>query len=230
MTAVDFKVAPRAGVQPLRPSRRPAVPLLTALDDDSETDGETLRLRTAALSIGRHAADWTFGNDLDMSGTHAKIVHCPEADQPDRWRLLDQGSSNGTFVRVARIELSHSETFMLGGVLLRWETGSTPRPRLHVFNPAGMSRVIRIANQSALTLGSDSSAADIAVDDSTVDARHATLQRHGSGWILEDLSSRNGIWQRVSEYPLSTSTHFMLGEQRFLFRLPEPPAMPRATP
>jgi hypothetical protein len=59
-------------------------------------------------------------------------------------------------------------------------------------------------------------------DDPFVNARHARLRRDAKGrWHVENNRSVNGVWLRIDQpLPLEGSCQFLLGEQRFIFRVP----------
>jgi hypothetical protein len=221
MTAVDHRVAPKTGLEPLRPSRRPPVPLLIALDDDSDVDGDIRRLRDPEMTIGRRGADWTFSSDLDMSAIHAKIIRGVDANGNATWRLIDLGSSNGSFVRLFNITLSTLDVLMIGGLLMQWECEVAAEPQLRIFDKTEGGRIVRLNGQHEVTLGSDAASAQIVLEHNTIDPIHAVLTLKGNAWQLNDQSSRNGIWQRSTDAVLTDNYRFLLGEQRFMFRLPK---------
>ncbi len=220
MTAVDARVAPPANVEPLRPTRRPPVPLLVALDDDSDMDGEVRRLRDAETTIGRRGADWNFGCDLDMSATHAKVIRTIGPDGRSSWRLIDLESSNGSFIKVSCIELSQIDHLMIGAVRARWEHSVSAEPQLRVYDGTQDGRLLVFRSNIAVAIGSDPATAQVILNHRSIEPMHAVLKQVGSTWQLEDQSSRNGVWQRCGDSPLVDEARFMLGEQRFLFRVP----------
>ncbi len=59
------------------------------------------------------------------------------------------------------------------------------------------------------------------LDDPFLDAVHASISRDARGrWIIRDLGSVNGLWMRISQAPLDPEAQFLVGGQRFQFRLP----------
>jgi hypothetical protein len=60
-----------------------------------------------------------------------------------------------------------------------------------------------------------SSSNDVVVRDDTVSARHAVIERKGSGYMIQDLTSSNGIWRsgkRENSFRLNDKLEFQLGD------------------
>jgi pSer/pThr/pTyr-binding forkhead associated (FHA) protein len=77
--------------------------------------GEVFPLREGENAIGREAGDVAFPNDRYVSARHARLDVRPEGIT-----LLDVGSSNGTFVKLAgTMELVSGDQLLIGGQLLR---------------------------------------------------------------------------------------------------------------
>ncbi|GAA5506989.1 FHA domain-containing protein [Novipirellula caenicola] len=207
-------------VHPLSPERRVPTPLLIALDDDSETEGEVLRLRKAETILGRRHADWCFANDADISSLHAKIQRTSDGRGGCVWQLVDQQSTNGTYVYKPIIHLAEDDSFMIGGVSCRWERSQRDPPSFQIAPIGSSSPAIHIPLGKRLQIGRDESAADIILPHPTINPLHAELYETDQGWILEDQQSRNGIWHRINSVTLASESRFILGEQRFVFRLP----------
>jgi hypothetical protein len=67
--------------------------------------------------IGRTSGDITFPHDGFMSGRHARIVR-----RGSTFVLTDEGSRNGTFVKIkADIELKNGDMILVGKQLFRFE-------------------------------------------------------------------------------------------------------------
>jgi pSer/pThr/pTyr-binding forkhead associated (FHA) protein len=72
----------------------------------------------STVTIGREECDINFPTDVYMSGTHAQV----EASGDGRFLLGDQGSKNGTYLRVKGSQpLAHGDYLFLGKQLLRVE-------------------------------------------------------------------------------------------------------------
>jgi hypothetical protein len=53
-----------------------------------------------------------------------------------------------------------------------------------------------------------------------VNSRHARSYRHAKNqWHVENNKSRNGLWVRIDQIPLTASCQFQLREQRFILRV-----------
>jgi len=77
--------------------------------------GEVFPLKEGENAIGREAGDVNFPNDRYVSARHARLDV-----KPDGITLLDVGSSNGTFVKIAgSTELAGGDQLLVGGQLLR---------------------------------------------------------------------------------------------------------------
>lgn len=78
--------------------------------------GETYDLDDETV-IGRNAGDITFPHDGFMSGRHSKIVRRGSA-----FLLVDEGSRNGTFVRITgEVELKSGDMILIGKQLFKFE-------------------------------------------------------------------------------------------------------------
>jgi hypothetical protein len=78
--------------------------------------GEIYQLREDTV-IGRSAGDIVFPHDGFMSGKHARVVQ-----RGDTFVLTDEGSRNGTFVRIkGEVELKPGDMILVGKQLFRFE-------------------------------------------------------------------------------------------------------------
>jgi pSer/pThr/pTyr-binding forkhead associated (FHA) protein len=74
--------------------------------------------RENSIQIGRDESDMNFPDDVYMSANHAKV----ELSSDGKFLLIDNGSKNGTYIRVAQqAELHHGDYVFLGKQLLRVE-------------------------------------------------------------------------------------------------------------
>ncbi len=90
-----------------------AAELLDALDDlglrgaalvvrsGGGRSGETFALDTSPTTVGRSPECGIFLDDVTVSRKHAVLTQ-----EGERWRLVDQGSLNGTFVNRERVDTS----------------------------------------------------------------------------------------------------------------------------
>ncbi len=80
-------------------------------------EGMVVNSRDNQIAIGREGGDMNFPNDPYISGAHIKV----ELSQ-DTLQLVDLGSKNGTYVKIAgEQELAHGDYLFLGRQLLRVE-------------------------------------------------------------------------------------------------------------
>jgi pSer/pThr/pTyr-binding forkhead associated (FHA) protein len=80
--------------------------------------GEIYQLDRTETVIGRAEGDLTYPHDGYMSGRHARIIA-----RGARYFLTDEGSRNGTFIRIDHeVELQPGDTFLIGKQVLRFDT------------------------------------------------------------------------------------------------------------
>jgi pSer/pThr/pTyr-binding forkhead associated (FHA) protein len=194
-----------------RPTLRRPMALLHIVDDGRE-EGETVRVRSDELVIGRSEGDVVIPNDISMSTRHARIARLPEGG----WELHDLGSASGTFVRVMKAKLKNGSVLQIGATRFRFE----------MVDPTGAALVEIVAQgvgarhecqAPATAIGRIHCGADVAVDDPFVSPLHAELRRTPGGWRIENRGI-NGLWVRIeSPVRLSAPSQFQCGEQRFVF-------------
>ncbi|MFM8413459.1 MAG: FHA domain-containing protein [Planctomycetota bacterium] len=228
-------------IHDFRPRLRPAVPVLTVLDDGSRDSGEEVRIRGEVLRIGRADGDVTIPNDSVISHTHAEIRRVPWKGG-FRWHLRDLESRNGTFVRCARAVLHTSAIVILGSRRFRLrnplrsdaaaaESASTRLmdgsqipasvwPSLE--ETTGGPRALRFQLRTdSLDIGRAGGGAEIQLDDPLLAYAHATLKRLRDGtWVISAERTRNGVWVSISDVVLGGNCYFRCGEQRFQFTIP----------
>ena len=94
-----------------------------------------------------------------------------------------------------------------------WEGGSLTRP---------------LPASGTLTIGRSSSC-DVRIDHASVSRKHAEVVRLAEGYLLRDLSSRNGTFingQRVEEHLLQDGDLLAFGDVQFHFQAPKRPEAP----
>lgn len=80
-------------------------------------DGMVATSRDDVVRIGREEADMNFPEDIYMSGQHAHVQA-----EGGAFQLVDDGSRNGTYIRIdGQQQLSHGDYIFLGKQLLRVE-------------------------------------------------------------------------------------------------------------
>lgn len=227
-----------------RPSQRPPIALLIVLDDGRD-DGETIRIRGDRFVIGRSDGDLRIGHDAIMSARHAELSRAV-GDAGPQWVLTDLDSTNGTFVRIGNALLKSGHEFILGRSRYRFDSGradeapapppNTPAGATRSWIPerdaAGLPSLIELATandgprvpltKSEYWIGRDArTCAIVPRGDPYVCPRHARVYRDEKNrWHLANHHSVNGVWLRVEKMQLDRGCQFLLGEQRFLFRIP----------
>jgi pSer/pThr/pTyr-binding forkhead associated (FHA) protein len=236
---------PEQDAKPFRPALRPAMALLTVLDDGDDT-GEIMRIRANSFVIGRVEGDVVIVHDSGMSGKHAEISRRLE-NGAYVWFLRDLQSTNGTFVRAATVSLGHEQELLIGSRRFRfevpaqaidttapasndnatrkWEAIARPQvsaatPPVFVdISPGCVPRRFALAEQEHW-LGRDPRQCSIVIDDPMLDRRHARLYRDDKNrWAIANARSKNGIWAGIQEVGLGRGAFFQCGEQRFFFKV-----------
>lgn len=226
---------------PVRPRRRPPVPVLTVLDDGSFEAGQEIRIRTDTFTIGRTHGDLIIPNDVTISGQHAELRLSVQGDQK-AWTLKDLGSSNRTFVRVQSATLLPGMAVLIGTRRFQLRSAaSEPLPQLGpnmtcqipqrpavgnsfdtLVELPGMPSQAGFPLRSSPTLiGRDPSQCGIHFDDPALATIHAEfIQQPDQTWMIRARPSTNGIWVSTKAIRLSGNCFFQCGEQRFRFVLP----------
>lgn len=232
----------RRPVPVYRPTQRPPMALLAALDDGSVRDGEWRRLRGERFVIGRAEGDLTLPFDSRLSTRHAEITRKADGDG-FAWTLADLDSTNGTFVRVSTAKLFNGKEFLIGRTVYRFDDipavpagpGEVPDPRQTAERFAGVvaeavPQLVDLSPNAArfpvatneIWIGSDASDCSVVtVGDPFVSPRHARVVRDERGrWHVVNNRSVNGVWVRITApMDVSAGCVFLLGEQRFVFRV-----------
>jgi hypothetical protein len=91
-----------------------AAPILELITDNT-SERETYQVKGEVV-LGRIEGDVTFSHDGYMSGRHARIV-----ERDGRYFLSDEGSRNGTFVRIdEEVEIKDGDVFLIGKQVLKF--------------------------------------------------------------------------------------------------------------
>ena len=95
--------------------------------------------------------------------------------------------------------------------------------RLHISPPENPSSVIDLAKASLpCVIGRDSEVAQIAIPDSQASRAHASIDRDGAGWAVEDMGSRNGTFlngAQVTRAPLRHADVLRLGRTQITIEI-----------
>lgn len=137
---------------------------------------------------------WLIGRDDDVDiGVRNPVVsghHLRISREGERWILVDQDSTNGTFVDGRRLEgqrrvqVFPESRIHLGSVELSPGVIAAGAQKGHIQVETG---------KGELVIGRDEDA-DISLDAPTVSRRHAVMAQKGSAWVIRDLGSANGTW------------------------------------
>lgn len=203
-----------------RPRKRPAMALLVVLDDGRE-DGEVHRLRDEVTVIGRNQGDVQVPHDELVSGRHAEIRRVRESGTW-RWTIQDLGSTNGTFVKIATLQMKPGQEIQVGHSRLRFELPAADAPEppaLVEITPGGEGRRFPLVAADNW-IGSDPAGAVALADDPLIARKHAHLYCAGGVWHLGEGSGRDGVWLRRDRVTIDKSCSFQCGEQRFLLKVP----------
>lgn len=198
------------------------------------TIGKTLSV-TADLSIGREGCDLNYPQDNLLSPRHASVVMREGA-----LVLTDLNSQNGSFIRQRQdTELAPGDVFLLGRELFRFVTQSLDDamskqqtegtmvwsvPKLQKGPLTSKLEHIKLngevvaefmLDKPETTLGRTQG--DLVFkDDPYMSGKHARIVAQPGRFVLQDLSSRNGVYRRVrAEIVLTDGDEFFMGEQLF---------------
>jgi pSer/pThr/pTyr-binding forkhead associated (FHA) protein len=232
--------------QPFRPVFRPPVAVLEICDDGRD-EGESIRIRGDSLTIGRANAEVLIPHDSQISSTHARISR-RLVQGSYQWFLTDLNSTNGTFIRVAKVTLADGQFILLGSHRYLFRAAQLPAklpeptegsrnqtrgwqqiapvdmgrltPALVRLHPDGTEQPYRL-DRDDLVLGQSTDACQLVIaDDPAISSVHARIRRNEEGrFVIENMNSRNGVWLAISEQRLQNNAHFQLGEQRFRLRV-----------
>jgi pSer/pThr/pTyr-binding forkhead associated (FHA) protein/DNA-directed RNA polymerase subunit RPC12/RpoP len=207
--------------------------LIVIRPDGSE--GAEIALTSGEHTLGRDSEKKALSSDPFLSPTHATF-----AFTGDGFKVRDEGSLNGVFVRIRnKVELEHGDMIRMGQELLRFElideapavietvgegdtqiagspaNGYWGRLCL-VAGPDIVSRAFELGDDD-VTLGRESG--DILFrDDGFVSGKHARVGREDGNPVLEDLGSSNGTYRRIRrETQVDDGDLLLMGQQ--LFRL-----------
>jgi pSer/pThr/pTyr-binding forkhead associated (FHA) protein len=157
-------------------------------------------------------------------------------------------STNGTFIRVAKVTLADGQFILLGSHRYLFRAAQLPAtlpepaegsrnqtrgwqqitpvemgrltPALVRLHPDGTEQPYRL-DRDDLVLGQSTDACQLVIaDDPAISSVHARIRRNEEGrFVIENMNSRNGVWLAISEQRLQNNAHFQLGEQRFRLRV-----------
>lgn len=190
-------------------------------------EGLSYHLKANQHVVGRKG-QIEFSDDAFISPRHANLFY-----RDGRLTVRDEGSANGTYVRVrGQAELSPGDTFIAGDQLLR--VGPMPKDAEQAdaqgtyfyASPSvpGAFRVSQILEGGALGLTYCSSGDKVEIGregcelnfrgDPYLSPRHCTVEQRGNKFLLTDLDSKNGIFVRLkTEQPLDHGDYLYIGRK-----------------
>jgi pSer/pThr/pTyr-binding forkhead associated (FHA) protein len=205
---------------------------IVELKQDGST-GKIVRVTKETL-IGQGDCDMSYPADTLLSARHASV-----AARGEKLILKDLSSRNGTFVKQRKdTPLNTGDVFLVGRQLFRFSVESAPSEsgqfegtRMMMGmgqGPAGglKGKLERIhlsgeiietfkIEKPETTLGRTKGDLTFKTDP-YMSGEHARILASGSGFMLCDLKSRNGVYRRIrGEAELSNGDEFFLGEQIF---------------
>lgn len=203
---------------PWRPGRRPPMALLHVVDDGRDS-GETIRLRDDTLVVGRTTGGVSIPHDPFLAINHARLDRLPGGG----WLLTDQGSADGTWVRVMTAKLRSGTRLQIGGTRLVFRRGAdgsaefaaADRDSQPILLPCP-SPPFLVGRAGAWPEGTDLGLPILRLDDPFVSPIHAEVIAGRSTWKIVN-RGLNGLWVRI-EAPvrLDAAAQFQCGDQRFV--------------
>ncbi len=191
-------------------------------------DGLTFQLLADELIAGRTEGSILFPEDPTVSPTHARFFY-----RDGRLFVRDEGSRNGTFIRVYDpIELKDGERFLCGEQLVRFETYKPPSGEalrdgsLFGGTPLGpwQFRLVQLLQGSREGRALCSMKDKVAIGredcdmnflhDRFISRFHSRVERDGGRFLLCDLDSRNGTFIQIhGDWPLNDNDYLFIGRQ-----------------
>lgn len=174
-------------------------------------DEEERSLDAAELTVGGAGSDWAFADDPLLGSPHATLL----GDEKG-WRLRDEGSRSGTFLRARAGEYVD----LVPGALVRaGRQFLMPAGReLRHFDAQGREVDRYPVTEDPKILGRD--APDVVLDakDMSLSRRHFAVAVKDGKLSLKDLKSVNGTWLRVTgTVELEPGVEIRMGRQTFRF-------------
>lgn len=190
-------------------------------------EGLSYHLKASQHVVGRKG-QIEFPDDQFIFPRHANLFY-----RDGRLTVRDEGSANGTYVRVRKTaELSPGDTFIAGDQLLRVE----PMPRdaeqadaqgTYFYTSPKFSSLFRVTQileggAPGLTFCSRGDKAEIGRegcdinfrDDVYLSPKHCSIEQQDSKFLLTDLDSKNGVYVRLkTEQTLDHGDYLFIGRK-----------------
>jgi pSer/pThr/pTyr-binding forkhead associated (FHA) protein len=192
-------------------------------------DGESYALAGAEHRIGSSDADIVFDEDQFLSPTHANFFYVA-----GKLLVRDEGSLNGTYLRIAGTRpLEFNNFFLVGEQVMQARPVSvdpTLRPRedgTYLYSSptraaklelvqilhGGAEGLSLVAQNDSITLGREDNDINFP-DDPFISGHHAKVELKGEELTLTDMGSKNGTFIRITkETPLEHGDYVFMGQQ-----------------
>jgi pSer/pThr/pTyr-binding forkhead associated (FHA) protein len=192
-------------------------------------DGISYHLNAKEHIAGRSEGAIIFPDDPFLSPRHTNFFY-----RDGKLFLRDEGSVNGTYVRVRESEtMQPGDFFLAGEQIFRFDVldpyrddpdpdgtlffASPPRPsvfRIVQVLTGGKEGLIYNAKRDALVIGRERSDVNFPID-RYMSGSHTKLEVRGPGaWALTDMGSKNGTFLRVrGERELQHGDYVFIGQQ-----------------
>ena len=166
--------------------------------DLGSTNGTFVRIYKTNL---KHDQEWMIGSN--------------------RYRYRMAQASEATSQEVASDESPKRHNSTMGWQAISTQDLQQNQPSLVMMLPSGEDGESFPFTSEKLALGSDPGQCNLVLkDDPYVCGRHAKIRRSSAGpWKIVDAGSVNGLWLRISSLPIDKACDFLLGEQRFTFKV-----------
>ncbi len=179
--------------------------------------GRRIAVADAGATIGRRS-DNDVVIEVDVVSRHHARVEASNGV----YRVVDLGSSNGTYLNGERLsgggrELKNGDSIVIGGEALRFLV-DTPTSFGARSKPPGVTDPVRMKGDR-LRIGR-SLDNDLVLGDPSVSRFHAEVRRRGDGLELRDVGSSHGTrvdGQLVERAPVAVGTEIGIGSHRLLF-------------
>jgi thioredoxin reductase/pSer/pThr/pTyr-binding forkhead associated (FHA) protein/ferredoxin len=191
------------------PAGRSIYRLVSILPSGVEANEYTIKT-DGPTTIGRQGSDVAFPEDLGLSDIHASIIPAP-----DGYRVRDEGSAEGVYVRPSEGRQVPVDPGTILRVGRQWlVVGEDPtRPGLSHYDSGGQLIARHDLKQGNTILGRQSPDVTIAPEDGSISRRHLAVVVSGLRVAVKDLGSGNGTYIKVGKPML-----LMHGDQLHLGR------------
>ena len=164
----------------------------------TEEPKETFRIidlvkKKSRVSVGRSKKCDITIDSSSVSRIHASL----EKDEKGNFYIIDNDSTNGTFVNGQRIKekktIYKTDKIKTGKVLftLLDRMGYLDKK---AFESSNNKKLIELLKKQSSVIIGRSNEADITIKDNIVSRKHARITKKGNRYILEDINSTNGVF------------------------------------